>query len=75
MEQFNQMQNFISGLINWMQIAGELTDMIRSSSSETKILALNASIEAAKAGEKDSKAAQTEKSARGRITNARERRF
>ena len=29
----------------------------------------------AKAGEKDSNAAQTEKSARGRITNARERRF
>lgn len=51
-EQLEQMRNFVSGLINWTQAAVELTDMIRSSSAETKILALNASIEAAKAGEK-----------------------
>lgn len=51
-EQLEQMRSFVSGLINWTQAAAELTDMIRSSSAETKILALNASIEAAKAGEK-----------------------
>ncbi len=51
-EQLEQMRNFVVGLINWTQAAVELTDIIRSSSAESKILALNASIEAAKAGEK-----------------------
>ncbi len=51
-QQLDQMRNFVSGLLNWTQVAGELTDMIHSAAAETKILALNASIEAAKAGEK-----------------------
>lgn len=51
-QRLQQMQNFASGLVKWTQGAGELTDIIRSLAAETKILALNASIESAKAGEK-----------------------
>ena len=51
-QQMEQMKLFVSGLANWSSAAIELTDIIKSSSAETKILALNASIEAAQAGEK-----------------------
>lgn len=51
-QQMEQMKLFVSGLANWASAAIDLTEMIKSSSAETKILALNASIEAAKAGEK-----------------------
>lgn len=46
-----QAQNFIARLTEWGRVAAELTGMIHSLSAETKILSLNASIEAAKLGE------------------------
>ena len=49
--QLEQVQRFIPKLTEWGRIAGELTNTIHSLSSETKILSLNASIEAAKSGE------------------------
>lgn len=51
-DRMQRMAVFAAGLTNWVKAAGELTDAVRSSAAETKILALNASIEAAKAGEK-----------------------
>ena len=51
-QRLQQIRNFAAGLVKWTQGAGELTDIIRSLAAETKILALNASIESAKAGEK-----------------------
>lgn len=47
-----QLESFVSGLWSWVRVAGELTDSIKKTSAETKILTLNASIEAAKAGDK-----------------------
>ncbi|MBR1777019.1 MAG: methyl-accepting chemotaxis protein [Alphaproteobacteria bacterium] len=49
--QLEQVQRFVPKLTEWGRIAGELTGIIHSLSSETKILSLNASIEAAKSGE------------------------
>ncbi|MBO4520289.1 MAG: HAMP domain-containing protein [Alphaproteobacteria bacterium] len=49
--QLQQLQSFVPKLTEWGQVAGELTGTIRSLTSETKILSLNASIEAAKSGE------------------------
>lgn len=46
-----QMQIFVSRLMEWGRVAGEMTSLIHSLSVETKILSLNASIEAAKSGE------------------------
>ena len=46
-----QMQRFVAKLMEWGRVAGELTGAIHSLSVETKILSLNASIEAAKSGE------------------------
>ncbi len=51
-DRMQRMAVFAAGLSNWVKAAGDLTDAVRSSAAETKILALNASIEAAKAGEK-----------------------
>lgn len=51
-DRMQRMAVFAAGLTNWVKAAGDLTDAVRSSAAETKILALNASIEAAKAGEK-----------------------
>lgn len=47
-----QVESFVSGLWEWVRVAAELTDLIKKTSAETKILTLNASIEAAKAGDK-----------------------
>lgn len=49
--QLEQMHRFIPKLTDWGRVAGEFTGIIHSLSAETKILALNASIEAAKVGE------------------------
>lgn len=51
-DRMQRMAVFAAGLTNWVKAADDLTDAVRSSAAETKILALNASIEAAKAGEK-----------------------
>ena len=51
MSHLEQMQIFVSRLMEWGRVAGELTSMVHSLSVETKILSLNASIEAAKSGE------------------------
>lgn len=51
-DRMQRMAVFVAGLSNWVKAAGDLTDAVRLSAAETKILALNASIEAAKAGEK-----------------------
>ena len=48
---FEQARNFVPKLTEWGRVATELLGMIHSLSAETKILALNASIEAAKVGE------------------------
>lgn len=50
--QLEQMHLFLPKLTEWGRVAGELIGMIYSLTAETKILALNASLEAAKAGEK-----------------------
>ncbi|MBR4127489.1 MAG: hypothetical protein IKR09_07935 [Alphaproteobacteria bacterium] len=49
--QLERMQVFVPKLTEWGRIVGELTATLHSLSVETKILSLNASIEAAKAGE------------------------
>ncbi|MBR1944712.1 MAG: methyl-accepting chemotaxis protein [Alphaproteobacteria bacterium] len=50
--QMKQMLSFIPKLTEWGRVAGEMIGTVHSLSSEIKILALNASIEAAKTGEK-----------------------
>lgn len=49
--QLERMQVFVPKLTEWGRVVGELTTTLHSLSVETKILSLNASIEAAKAGE------------------------
>lgn len=45
-------QDFIGGVFDWTRLMLDLSSSVQESSTQTKILALNASIEAAKAGEK-----------------------
>lgn len=52
MKTVNQATAFVSDLFEWAKSTLDLTAQIRNNATETKILALNASIEAAKAGEK-----------------------
>lgn len=52
LKQVDAIKVFSSGLINWAHIMAELSDSVQKMASRTKILALNASIEAAKTGEK-----------------------
>lgn len=43
---------FTSGLLGWAKLMADLTGTVRKAASQAKLLALNASIEAAKSGEK-----------------------
>lgn len=52
MQNAEQAKNFVNGLLDWTRLTLDEAAQMRSTAAETKILALNASIEAAKAGDK-----------------------
>lgn len=47
-----RMQDFSAGLLQWVRAASEISSVVHKTSLQTKILALNASIEALKLGDK-----------------------